>query len=208
MRYSPSFFCLLFALGATTAAQSQTHRNDSSTVVYGVVKDASTGSLLPGVNVLSGSGHTATNILGRYTVAVRAGAWTARFSYVGYKSFQKNLRVEPGDSVRLDVALIPSAVLLDEVTVVAERSPRTTVHGLGGFSIAPQRLQTIAGPFDDAYRLIHTMASVASNNEMSSQFNVRGGSSDENLVLLNGGSIVRAVSSQRISEYQRQRCES
>ncbi len=158
--------------------------------MYGVVKDASTGSLLSGVNVVSGSGHTATNILGRYTVAVRAGAWTSRFSYVGYKSFQRISDVEPGDSVRLDVALIPSAVLLDEVTVIAERSPRTTVHGLGGFSIAPQRLQTIAGPFDDAYRFIHTMASVASNNEMSSQFNVRGGSSDENLVLLNGAQLL------------------
>ena len=190
MTSTRSLFSLILALGCFAAAHSQSQNVDSTAVLHGVVKDASTGTLLSGVNVVSGSTHSATDILGRYAIAVLAGGRAIRFSYVGYKSFQKAVKVAAGDSVSVDVALIPSAVLLDEVTVTAERSPRTTVHGLGGYAMAPQRLQTIAGPFDDAYRLIQTMASVASNNEMSSQFNVRGGSFDENLVLLNGAQLL------------------
>ena len=190
MVWKNSSLCFLLALGCLTGAQAQPETTDSTALLHGTVRDASTGAILSGVNVVSGSNHSTTDILGRYVIVVPAGEQPVRFSYVGYKSYQKSMTVAAGDSVSLDVALIPSAVLLDEVTVTAERSPRTTVHGLGGYAMAPQRLETIAGPFDDAYRLIQTMASVASNNEMSSQFNVRGGSSDENLVLLNGAQLL------------------
>ena len=189
MRYPGAFSCLFLALSASTSAQSRIPISDTACVVLGLIRDASNAGPVPGVNIVSGPGHTSSDAGGRYTLLAGPGDHVVRFSCVGYKVSLKSVHLEQGDSTRLDVTLIPVAVLLDEVTVTAERGPRTTVHGLGGISVSPS-LETISGPFVDAYRMIQTMPGVASNNEMSSQFNVRGGSADENLVLLNGAQLL------------------
>lgn len=83
--------------------------------VSGTVTDAKTNEPLIGVNVLikGSSEGTITDLDGRYSLAVPAGAVTLVFSYTGFK----DLEVQPGSSNVLDVAM-EEGLILDEVVVV------------------------------------------------------------------------------------------
>ena len=190
MRCSYALSCLLLGFNPSVVAQPPVPAAVKSSIVFGLVKDAATALPLSGVHIVSGSVRTSADKGGRYSLVLGQGEHVVRFSSVGYRVLEKKVVVESRDSIRLDVALVPVAVLLGEVTVLGERSARTSIQGLGALSVSPTRLESVSGPFEDAYRMIQTMASVASNNEMSSQFNVRGGAADENLVLLNGAELL------------------
>ncbi len=96
-----------------------TSRLDSRSI-GGVVRDATTGEALPGVNVaLSGAGRgTATDQQGRYEIQdVSPGSYTVDVSFVGYQSAEKT--VQKGKSaLRVDAALQPSTQEMEEVVTV------------------------------------------------------------------------------------------
>lgn len=93
--------------------------------VSGRVYDAHTGEELVGANVLivGTTLGTKTDIEGKYLVKnIPAGRYDVRFSFVGYISkVVSNVRVNDRGTINLDVALDPTTVEADEVTVTAER---------------------------------------------------------------------------------------
>lgn len=172
--------CIIFAcLAVTTAAQG---------TLSGTVRD-SLGGVLPFVNIgVPGSTQgTTTDANGRYRLSVGSSdSLTVRFSYTGYQPVEHRVRVK-GD-MRLDVRLRPLAQMLEGVEVVSDKTRQSSFT-----SLDVQRLDDAVGPTGGVESLIKLLPDVQSNNELSSQYSVRGGSFDENLVYLNGVEMLRPM---------------
>ena len=160
-------------------------------VVNGMVRDAATGAALEFVNVgvLGSRSGTATDSRGRYTLTVNAkDSVTLRFSFTGYEPCEKRVKVAKGQTVALDVSLRATAKRLDEVEVSDEKTRQSTFT-----SIDVQKLDDAVGPTGGVEGVLKTLPDVNSNNELSSQYSVRGGSFDENLVYINGVEVFRPM---------------
>ena len=152
--------------------------------VTGTVTDADDGTPLPGVTVVvRGTDYgTATNPEGRYSMRLPTGRYALRFSSVGFATRVDSVVVTDEGTARLDMALPPRVTEMDEVTVVDS----TGAQAAGVYRVDPEEVQDIPTPFKDGFRALKTVPGVATNNELSQQYSVRGGGYNENLIFVNG----------------------
>lgn len=158
-------------------------------VVEGSVKDASSGAPLEFVNVgVLGTGTgTVTDAAGRYRLSLTGkDSVTLRFSFTGYETAEH--RVASRTNTHLDVTLKPSATQLQAVEVRDEKVRQSTFT-----QIDVERLGEAVGPTGGVEALLKMLPDVNSNNELSSQYSVRGGSFDENLVYINNIEVFRPM---------------
>lgn len=109
-----------------------------------------------------------------------------QFSFVGYRLEERILHLTPGIRKEINQKMKEVATKLQDVVVVEEQ-----LRESGLIKIDPQMAKinpSISGGIED---VIKTLPGVSSNNEMSSQYSVRGGNYDENLVYVNGIEIYR-----------------
>mgnify|MGYP006280850839 CR=1 FL=1 len=151
--------------------------------VTGTVTDADEAPL-PGVTVVvRGTDYgTATNPDGRYTLRLPTGRYVLRFSSIGFATRTDSVVVTEGTPTRLDVTLSSRVTEMDEVTVVD--SSRSQEAGV--YKVDPEEVQNIPTPFKDGFRALKTVPGVATNNELTQQYSVRGGGYNENLIFVNG----------------------
>jgi hypothetical protein len=129
---------------------------------------------------------------GRYTLAaLPTGPITIVISRLGYRTESRRLTVSSRDTTyTLDVALLPATAELTAVRVAAaatERdqfrlSPSPGVLTVRGESL--KRVPVIGEP--DVLRVVQLLPGVVATNDFTAGYNVRGGESDQNLVLLDG----------------------
>lgn len=105
-----------------------------------------------------------------------------------YTPIDTVIRLQSGEHRRITFVLDSRSTQLGTVTVVDER-PRVTTFT----PINVERMEHTAGPQSGVETLIKTLPDVSSNNELSSQYSVRGGSFDENLVYINNVEIYRPM---------------
>lgn len=130
---------------------------------------------------------TTSNLKGVYQLSVaQKDTIEMVFSCVGFKTVQHKL-INPKGDLTLNVRLYPMDVDLKEFEVIGYRSNSNGMQSLDteDFKLSPD----VSGGSVEA--LITTMPGVNSNNEMSSQYSVRGGSFDENSVYINGMEVYR-----------------
>ncbi len=128
-----------------------------------------------------------TGLDGRYTLsAPEADTLRIIFSCIGYEDSRRRL-VAPRGDVTINVKMQPKSYSLQGIEVTDFQKQTSTVQKI---DMDDYRLAADASG-GSVESLISTMAGVASGNEMSSQYNVRGGSYDENLVYINGTEIYR-----------------
>ena len=162
-----------------------------SVVVQGKVTDE-TGAPMDMVHIrLSrGSIGTLSNFKGEYDLRVgKSDTLRIIFTSLGYKRVERavNTNVKDGEKVSLNVQVLPNAAVINDVEVVARQRNNNGVEKIGTDEL--KRTPTASG--NAVEDLLGTMAGVTMNNEMSSQYSVRGGSFDENLVYVNGIEIYR-----------------
>ena len=162
-----------------------------SVVVQGKVTDE-TGAPMDMVHIrLSrGSIGTLSNFKGEYDLRVgKSDTLRIIFTSLGYKRVERvvNTNVKDGEKVSLNVQMLPNTAVINDVEVVARQRNNNGVEKIGTDEL--KRTPTASG--DAVEDLLGTMAGVTMNNEMSSQYSVRGGSFDENLVYVNGIEIYR-----------------
>lgn len=149
----------------------------------------STDAPLPFVNigVVGTTVGTTTNADGRYTLPIaQKDTVTIRFSYTGFRTEEHRILLRGDKS--LSVVMRPVATTLQAVEVSDDRTRQTTFT-----PVDIKRLDDAVGPSGGVESLIKLLPDVQSNNELSSQYSVRGGSFDENLVYLNGVEVLRPV---------------
>lgn len=160
-------------------------------VLEGVVRDAAQGGVLEYVNVgIEGrGGGTVTDARGRYRLEVATGdSVTVVYSFVGYEPVRRRVGLRGGRVLKLNVGLRPKSKELTEVEVTGEQTRE------GAFSqIEVDRLEAAVGPTGGVEGVLKLLPDVQSSNELSSQYSVRGGSFDENLVYIDGVEVFRPM---------------
>jgi hypothetical protein len=163
--------------------------------ISGFVKDAADGSMLTGVTVQE-TGYktgTSTNTNGFYSVTIPQGSYELQFSYIGYKTFKK--RGNSQKNLTLDVSLDPDETKLGEIFVEAKRAdanvskPAMSIVELDAKTI--RAVPSLLGEVD-LIRVIQLMPGVQTTSEGSTGFSVRGGTADQNLILLDEATVYNA----------------
>ncbi len=151
--------------------------------VAGHVTETIDDAPIPGVTVLvKGTDYgTATTEEGRYSLRLPAGRYAIRFSAVGYQARTDSVAIASDATTRLDVSLTRSVLEMEGVTVEDDRSREA-----GVYEVDPEDVQNMPTPFKDGFRALKVVPGVASNNELSQQYSVRGGGYNENLIFING----------------------
>jgi len=143
---------------------------------------------LAGVSVVILGRQTgiSTSDSGTFRLQVNADrAFAILFSYTGYKTEQKNFLLSEGEEEVITIRLERGATTLEEVIIADERERREA----GLIKLNPKSVINLPSPVMGVENLIKIF--VGSNNELTSQYSVRGGSYDENLVYVNDFEIFR-----------------
>ena len=164
--------------------------------ITGVVRDAETGETLIGVAVYEKQlqkGVT-TNEKGYYEIELPAGSRQLQFSYVGYQTLEKNVTVSQ-KPITLNVKLKQEMTRLSEVEITSQKKDRNvsqmamSVQSLDRITI--KKIPALMGEVD-VIKTIQLLPGVQAASEGSSGFSVRGGGTDENLILLDDAPIYNA----------------
>ncbi|MCM1021237.1 MAG: TonB-dependent receptor [Muribaculum sp.] len=174
-------FIILLVSSATVRAQVRIHgkvtNGDNEAIEFATVRVAGTAV------------GTTTGLDGAYTLTTaKADTIKVVFTCLGYKEQERKLIDADGD-VSLNVRMFKTTRELMQVEVTEFKKQTTPMQSIdvGAYRLAPD----VSGGSIES--LITTMAGVNSSNEMSSQYSVRGGSYDENLVYINGIEVYRPL---------------
>lgn len=156
--------------------------------VFGRVTD-DRGRPLELVNVaISGlPGGATTDAKGRYELVVPANKKIfIGYSFIGFEKAVEEVFLNPGEEKEIDKQLKPSATDLPQVEIQDEQIRTTTLQ-----RIDPRLAIRVVSASDGLMTLLKTEIGVSSGNELSSQYSVRGGNFDENLIYVNDIEIYR-----------------
>ena len=128
-----------------------------------------------------------TNARGTYELQVLSDTTlVVRFSFVGYEEKQVKVRLKKGENRKLDVTLKSTATMLPDAVISDRAMDASSLTRLNA-----KQATLIPSMGGGVETLIKTLPGVVSNNELSSQYRVRGGNFDENLIYVNGIEIYR-----------------
>lgn len=131
---------------------------------------------------------TVSGIDGEFSFELPVGIHKIKFSYVGFETVIKEITLASENPfVQLIVLMKPKIYNEKEVTVIGNKNPPSTIIQ----NIKSKDIQKMPNMFSDPIRTVQIFSGVSTNNELSSSYNVRGGSYEENLIYLNGYEIYR-----------------
>ena len=175
-------YIIIYILAAAVSASAQTF------TLQGRVTDEQLNPVeLASVQVLSQGRATLTSLSGEFSMELlSADSVEVKFSMIGYKTKTRLLR-RPRGKQTLQIILSEDDQTLHEVQVTEMRRQTTTTQELSKEDVknAPS---TTGNAVEE---MIQSQAGVSTHNELSSQYNVRGGSFDENSVYINNIEIFR-----------------
>ncbi|MDD3273485.1 MAG: TonB-dependent receptor [Bacteroidales bacterium] len=160
-------------------------------VISGYVKDMDTGQPLIGISVAADNNGTyaVTDAYGFYSISLNTGARNLKFKGYGFE--ETDLMVELfGDGV-LDVLMKERVYSLKGVVLSAENAQNLRSTQMGLEKVRIDRIKHVPAAFGEAdvLKIVLTLPGVKSVGEASGGFNVRGGATDQNLILFNDGTI-------------------
>lgn len=174
------YLSLLLFLITTFSVYSQT------ATIEGIVKDDN-GNPIENVSISYDDDGTNTDSEGRYSLEIPANREVLIvFSHISYSTKTKSFLGRKGKTIRYSPRMKINA---EELSEVALKNRRKDAEGIT--KIDAQEFKNIPGANAGVENLIMTFAGVNNNNELSTQYNVRGGNFDENLVYVNGIEVYR-----------------
>jgi hypothetical protein len=140
------------------------------------------------VNVASEGKNTKSNANGYYELTVPANKKIQLvFTHISLKKNTVSLQLKPNEDYEFNLVLNDRAEGLGEVIVIANSKKRVQ----GVVTIEPQVIRRIPGANAGVENILKSLPGVSSNNELSTQYSVRGGNYDENLVYVNEIEVYR-----------------
>ncbi len=184
--------CGVFSLGRTAAA-SPTREHSIS----GTVKDKSTGEVLIGAAVvveeLKGVGAS-TNAYGFYSLTLPDGRYHLQIQYLGYQPKRDSIDLT-GDRT-ITYALTPVPISIGEVVVSGERTNQnvvSTAMGTNKIEVKDIKAVPVLLGERDILKTIQLLPGIKSAGEGNTGFYARGGSTDQNLILLDEAPIYNSA---------------
>ena len=167
--------------------------NAQSGIISGFISDSSSAEALIGANVIlqeTGQGM-ATDINGYYIIQdITPGDYVLMVSYVGFKLKKEKLKISDGQSIKLDISLSEDVVELTQIEVTAEQIQRKSNIQPSKINLSPRMMKAapaLAEP--DLFRTIQALPGVLTTSEFSTGLVIRGGNTDQNLILLDGVTV-------------------
>ena len=154
-------------------------------IIDGKTEEPLTGAVI--YNVETGLA-TSTDAKGKYKIVLPTGDLHLQLSFLGYQNLNQNVQlIENGNA---EFELFEQSHSIAEVTVVGEESngSKAQMSMIKMSAVTLKELPVLMGEADLIKSLV-MMPGVQSTGEMSSGFNVRGGNTDQNLVLLDGAPV-------------------
>ena len=155
--------------------------------ISGYIKDQNTGEDLIGatVSVQSLMVGTATNEYGFFSLSLAPGKYMALFSFIGYAPILKEIDLTKNTTVNIE--LHTDGIKLNDVTVTAVKKDQNVSSVQMSVECLPvsivKKLPHFLGEVD-IIKTLQMLPGVTSVGEGSTGFNVRGGGTDQNLILL------------------------
>jgi hypothetical protein len=141
---------------------------------------------------IEGAISVPSNSKGGYSIIVNPGKVTIRFRYYSYDEQVISFDLKPGEKVTKNIKLIEEIKALETVTVEGRKDDETHRNEVSTLKIDPKIPKYLPSAFGDFNKILATVGmGVVSNSELSSQYAVRGGNFDENLVYVNDMEIYR-----------------
>jgi hypothetical protein len=170
---------LLFFIGLVSFAQTAR--------VKGIILDENS-QPVDEVNITAEGKNTKTNANGFYELTIPANQKVqVIFTHVSLKKSTATVQLKPNEDYELNVVLNDKAEQMGEVIVIANNRKR--VQGIT--TIEPAVIRKIPGANAGVENILKSLPGVNSNNELSTQYAVRGGNYDENLVYVNEIEVYR-----------------
>ncbi|NHN25277.1 TonB-dependent receptor [Flavobacterium jejuense] len=174
--------CLLFFFAFLLEANAQ-----DKVTLSGTIADIENNETLLGVNIYIKELNTGvtTNNYGFYSITVPKGEYTIFITYMGYATIQE--KVSLNQSIQRNFSLTYKSTALDEVVLTANnlksniKKPEMSVNKLSISTI--KKMPAVMGEVD-VLKSVLQLPGVTNAQEGATGFNVRGGSVDGNLVLL------------------------
>ena len=161
---------------------------DNFTLKGKVVDEEENALELVSVSCLAQGKVTMTNLKGEFSIDLQsADSVEVRFSMVGYGTRKRVFR-HPKGKMTVQIVMHPMEAL-QEITVTERRRQTGQTEQLDVKDLR----QTPSTTGNAVEELIQQQAGVSSHNELSSQYNVRGGSFDENSVYINNVEVYRPL---------------
>lgn len=156
------------------------------TSIFGVVTDQK-GHAIEGLSIEHKNKGTISDFNGNYHIIIpRQKEVLVVYSHLGFKNQIHKLNIGQADSLEFNLIFEPQVNVMPEVELVDEALRNQNIT-----TIDAKNLNIVTGPLGGVEGLISTLSGVSTKNEMSSQYSVRGGNFDENLVYVNGFEIYR-----------------
>ncbi|MDG1397844.1 MAG: carboxypeptidase-like regulatory domain-containing protein [Polaribacter sp.] len=157
-----------------------------TTILRGTVKNGQK-KVIDKVSVKYGDTGTVTDENGNYKIRIPLDEEiTIIFSHISYRQFTKKITAKSRTVIRFSPTLILKTEKLDEIVVIDQRDAAAGIQ-----NIDIKTVKNLIGPNAGIENTLMTMPGVNNNNELSTQYNVRGGNFDENLVYVNGIEVYR-----------------
>jgi hypothetical protein len=176
-----SLLLFLIVLFAGHFAHSQT------ATIKGVILDE-TNQPVPGVNVTYGTTGVLSDFGGAYVLEIPANqSVSITFSHIGFKSAFLTVTLERNEDYEFNPVMSTDVEQIGEVMLSGRRNRQ--VQGI--INLTPETIRRIPGANAGVENLLQSLPGVSSNNELSTQYSVRGGNYDENLVYVNEIEVYR-----------------
>jgi len=173
--------CIIFLCSNLTAQTAS---------VFGFITDNESGEALIGANVFiaeTGNGMS-TDKNGYYILqGIAPGKYTLIVSYIGFTEFREEIELETAASLNKEISLKTESLELNTIDVSAEKIQRKNNIQPSRVNLSPRIVKAapaLAEP--DIFRTIQSLPGVLTNNEANTGLVIRGGNTDQNLILLDG----------------------
>ncbi|MBN1397720.1 MAG: TonB-dependent receptor [Bacteroidetes bacterium] len=159
-------------------------------VVHGFIRDKSNGESLPFVTVMIRELKvgTVTNTEGFYVLPkLPEGVFTVQVSLVGYKTEEFEINTKDSSTITHSLELESGSLVEKEVVVIGDRLELQQKTQTSYLTVKGPELNSVPSIGEaDLFRTLQVMPGVKAVSEISSGLYIRGGSADQNLILLDG----------------------
>jgi hypothetical protein len=161
--------------------------SQDSASLNGYISDQRSGETLISANIalLETGRGTSSNTSGYFSLTnIEPGTYTLVATYIGYRRYEQEIELEPGQTLRLDIEMISEGIELEEITVRSE-AEREEQRNIGVSQIQTQQIRDLPAVLEpDVFRSVQLLPGVKAASDFSSGLYVRGGSPDQTLILL------------------------
>ena len=176
------YFTVLLSLLFSSLVFSQ------SAIIRGVILDENNNPIKD-VNIKASTGEgAASNENGFYELKIPfSEEITVVFTHISHKRIAQKFNLKNGQEIEYNPVMLVDVEQI--ATVIINTNTRQSVDGVT--SISPQMIRTIKGAQPGVENILKTLPGVNISNELSTQYSVRGGNFDENLVYVNEIEVYR-----------------